>query len=80
MLITRKRLPLGFLAVTLELCLSEHSVVHKAFDSTITALAGHVSRAMMEGTRISPAKRGVVEDLSGKDFEPPMGQNWAQFL
>ena len=44
------------------------------------ALAGHVSRAMME--RYShirmEAKRRAVDDLSGKDFEPGVAQNWAQ--
>lgn len=44
----------------------------QASDSTVMALAGHVSRAMME--RYShirmEAKRRAVEDLSGKDFEP----------
>jgi integrase len=51
-------------------------------DSTVMALAGHVSRAMME--RYShirmEAKRRAVEDLSGIDFEPDVAQNWAQFL
>jgi hypothetical protein len=46
------------------------------------ALAGHVSRAMMErylrtGTE---AKRRAVDDLSGIDFEPGVAQNWAQFF
>ena len=45
------------------------------------ALAGHVSRAMME--RYShirmEAKRKSVEDLSGKDFEPSVALNWTQF-
>ena len=43
-----------------------------ASDSTVMALAGHVSRAMME--RYShirlEAKRKVVDTLSGRDFEP----------
>ena len=46
------------------------------------ALAGHVSRAMME--RYShirmEAKRKAVDTLSGADFEPGVVQNWAQFL
>ena len=46
------------------------------------ALAGHVSRAMME--RYShirmEAKRKAVDDLSGKDFELGVAQNWAQFF
>jgi hypothetical protein len=46
------------------------------------ALAGHVSRAMME--RYShirmEAKRRAVDDLSGTDFEPGVAQNWAQFF
>ena len=54
----------------------------QASDSTVMALAGHVSRAMME--RYShirmEAKRKAVEDLSGKDFEPGVAQNWAQFF
>ena len=53
-----------------------------ASDSTVMALAGHVSRAMME--RYShirmEAKRKAVDTLSGKDFEPGVAQNWAQFL
>ena len=44
------------------------------------ALAGHVSRAMME--RYShirmEAKRKRVDTLSGTDFEPGVTQNWAQ--
>jgi integrase len=51
-------------------------------DSTVMALAGHVSRAMME--RYShirmEAKRRAVNELSGADFEPSVAQNWAQFL
>jgi integrase len=51
-------------------------------DSTVMALAGHVSRAMME--RYShirmEAKRRAVDDLSGTDFEPGVAQNWAQFF
>ena len=54
----------------------------QASDSTVMALAGHVSRAMME--RYShirmEAKRRAVDDLSGTDFEPGVAQNWAQFL
>ena len=54
----------------------------QASDSTIMALAGHVSRAMME--RYShirmEAKRRAVDTLSGTDFEPAVAQNWAQFL
>ncbi len=46
------------------------------------ALAGHVSRAMME--RYShirmEAKRRAVDALSGADFEPGVAQNWAQFF
>jgi integrase len=52
----------------------------QASDSTVMALAGHVSRAMME--RYShirmEAKRRAVDDLSGTDFEPGVAQNWAQ--
>ena len=54
----------------------------QASDSTVMALAGHVSRAMME--RYShirmEAKRRAVDDLSGTDFEPAVAQNWAQFF
>jgi integrase len=54
----------------------------QASDSTVMALAGHVSRAMME--RYShirmEAKRRAVDDLSGTDFEPSVAQNWAQFF
>jgi len=54
----------------------------QASDSTVMALAGHVSRAMME--RYShirmEAKRRAVDDLSGIDFEPGVAQNWAQFF
>jgi len=54
----------------------------QASDSTVMALAGHVSRAMME--RYShirmEAKRKAVDTLSGKDFEPSVAQNWAQFF
>lgn len=46
------------------------------------ALAGHVSRAMME--RYShirmEAKRRAVDDISGADFELGVVQNWAQFF
>ena len=52
----------------------------QASDSTVMALAGHVSRAMME--RYShirmEAKRHAVDTLSGTDFEPGVAQNWAQ--
>jgi integrase len=51
-------------------------------DSTVMALAGHVSRAMLE--RYShirmEAKRRAVNDLSGTDFEPGVAQNWAQYF
>src|SRR5215469_16844742 len=54
----------------------------QASDSTVMALAGHVSRAMME--RYShirmEAKRKAVDTLSGTDFEPGVAQNWAQFF
>jgi len=54
----------------------------QASDSTVMALAGHVSRAMME--RYShirmEAKRRAVDDLSGTDFEPDVAQNWAHFF
>jgi integrase len=54
----------------------------QASDSTIMALAGHVSRVMME--RYShirmEAKRRAVDTLSGADFEPGVAQNWAQFF
>ena len=54
----------------------------QASDSTVMALAGHVSRAIME--RYShirmEAKRKVVDTLSGTDFEPGVPQNWAQFF
>jgi len=54
----------------------------QASDSTVMALAGHVSRAMME--RYShirmEAKRKAVDTLSGADFEPGVAQNWAQFF
>ena len=46
------------------------------------ALAGHVSRAMME--RYShirmEAKRRAVDTLSGADFDAAVAQNWAQFF
>jgi integrase len=48
----------------------------QASDSTVMALTGHVSRAMME--RYShirmEAKRRAVDDLSGTDFEPGVAQ------
>ena len=54
----------------------------QASDSTVLALAGHVSRAMMK--RYShirmKAKRKAVDTLSGTDFEPGVAQNWAQFF
>jgi hypothetical protein len=46
------------------------------------ALAGHVSRAIMEQyshIRME-AKRRAVETLSGADFEPSVAQNRAQFF
>jgi len=53
----------------------------QASDSTVMALAGHVSRSMME--RYShirmEAKRRAVDDLSGIEFEPGWAQNRAQF-
>jgi hypothetical protein len=46
------------------------------------ALAGHVSREMME--RYShirmEANRRAVDILSGAYFEPGVAQNWAQFF
>jgi integrase-like protein len=54
----------------------------QASDSTVMALAGHVSRAMME--RYShirmEAKRRAVDELSGTDFETGVAQNLAQFF
>ena len=54
----------------------------QASGSTVMALAGHVSRAMME--RYShirmEAKRKAVDTLNGTDFEPSVAQNWAQFF
>ena len=54
----------------------------QASDSTVMALAGHVSRAMME--RYShirmEAKRRAVDTLSGTDFDSGVAQNWAQFF
>jgi integrase len=54
----------------------------QASDSTVMALAGHVSRAMME--RYShirmEAKRRAVDTLSGAEFEPGVAQNWAHFF
>jgi hypothetical protein len=46
------------------------------------ALAGHVSRAIMERyTHIRmEAKRRAVDDLSGSEFEPGRAQNRAQFF
>ena len=54
----------------------------QASDSTVMALAGHVSRAMMERyshTRME-AKRRAVDDLSGTDFDSGVAQNWAQYF
>src|SRR5215471_1536103 len=54
----------------------------QASGSTVMALAGHVSRAMME--RYShirmEAKRKAVDTLNGTDCEPGVAQNWAQFF
>jgi hypothetical protein len=54
----------------------------QASESTVMALAGHGSGAMME--RYShirmEAKRRAVDTLSGIDFEPGVAQNWAQFF
>jgi integrase len=54
----------------------------QASDSTVMALAGHVSRAMME--RYShirmEAKRRAVDTLSGSDFDSGVAQNWAHFF
>lgn len=54
----------------------------QASDSTVMALAGHVSRAMME--RYShirmEAKRRAVDTLNGADFDTGVAQNWAQFF
>jgi integrase len=51
-------------------------------DSTVMALAGHVSRKMME--RYShirnEAKRQAVENLSGAEFDEGWAQNRAQFF
>jgi len=62
--------------------LSRDLAESQASDSTVMALAGHVSRAMME--RYShirmEAKRRAADDLSGTDFEPGVAQNWAQFF
>jgi hypothetical protein len=46
------------------------------------ALAGHVSRSMMEryGYTRMEAKRRVVDDLSGIECEPGWAQNRTQFL
>jgi len=53
----------------------------QASDLTVMALAGHVSRAMME--RYShirmEAKRRAVDTLTGADFELGAAQNWAHF-
>jgi len=54
----------------------------QASDSTVMALAGHVSRAMMERyshTRME-AKRRAVDDLSGTDFDSGVAQNWARYF
>jgi hypothetical protein len=54
----------------------------QASDSTVMALAGHVSRPIME--RYShlrmEAKHRAVDDLSGTDFDAGVAQNWAQFF
>ena len=54
----------------------------QASDSTVMALAGHVSRAMME--RYShirmEAKRRAVDTMSGTDFDSGVAQNWAQYF
>jgi transposase len=54
----------------------------QASDSTVMALAGHVSRAMME--RYShirmEAKRRAVDTLPGAEFDSDRAQNWAQFI
>jgi hypothetical protein len=46
------------------------------------ALAGHVSRAMIEHyshIRME-AKRRTVDTLSGSDFDSGVAQNWAQYF
>jgi hypothetical protein len=49
-----------------------NAVATQSSDSKVMALAGHVSRAMME--RYShirmEAKRKTVDDLSGTEFDP----------
>ena len=54
----------------------------QASDSTVMALAGHVSRAMME--RYShirmEAKRRAVDTLSGEDFDSSVAKKWARFI
>jgi len=54
----------------------------QASDSTVMALAAHVSRAMMERYRHirMEAKRKAVDDLCGIEFEPGWAQNSAQFF
>jgi hypothetical protein len=51
-------------------------------EPTVMALAGHVSRTMME--RYShirlEAKRRAVDHLSDRDFEPGVAQSGAQFF
>jgi integrase len=50
-------------------------------DSTVMALAGHVSRAMMERYSVrNEAKRKAVENLSGVEFNSGWAQNRAQFF
>ena len=53
----------------------------QASDSTIMALAGHVSREMME--RYShirtEAKRKAVDSLPGQDFSEEVAQKWSHF-
>ena len=54
----------------------------QASDSTVMALAGHFSRAMIERyshLRIE-AKRRAVDDLSGTDFDSGVAHNWAQYF
>jgi len=54
----------------------------QASDSTVMALAGHVSRAMTERyshIRVE-AKRRAVDTLSGSDFDSGAAQNWAQYF
>jgi hypothetical protein len=64
----------------LERSFSRHTFISRlaesrASDSTVMALAGHVSRAMMERSSHirMEAKRKAVATLSGMDFEPACG-------